>query len=382
METHLLSRIPLEGAAVQSNVPIPDLDPLSLPAPVWLLKALLLLTFFLHIIPMNFALGGGFVTGVTEFIGRRRNSEYHSLLARSLVRMLPIIIAFTITLGVAPLLFVQVLYGQFFYTSSILIAWPWLSIIAILIISYYGFYLCAFRWEKLKGGRLVVVLGSAVLFAVVGFLYTNNLVLMLTPQKWAAMYLQNPHGTHLNLSDPSVIPRFLHFFVASFALTGILIAIYGVRKRGQDAAFARWAIRYGILWFTIATLVQLGVGSWFLLSLPSEVMELFLGGDQLATLIFVGAIVCALGSLVAMLTGYVSSSPGPKVVVGIGLIALTVVGMVLMRDIVRDAYLDRYFDASRFSVETQTGVIVLFFLLLVVGLGIVGYMLKKVVAAR
>jgi Na+-driven multidrug efflux pump len=84
---------------MQSNVPIPDLDTVALPAPVWLLKGLLLLTFFLHIIPMNLALGGGFVAAFTDRIGRKRESGHHRALAKSLAGMLPIVIAFAITLA-------------------------------------------------------------------------------------------------------------------------------------------------------------------------------------------------------------------------------------------------------------------------------------------
>jgi hypothetical protein len=367
---------------MQSNIPIPDLDPVSLPAPVWLLKGLLLLTFFLHIIPMNLALGGGFVAAITDWIGRRRNSEHHLSLARSMARILPIVIAFAITLGVAPLLFIQVLYGQFFYTSSVLLAWPWLSVVVLLILSYYGFYLYSFRWEQLQGKRLVVVLASAILFAAIGLIYTNNLVLMLTPEKWAAMYFQNPHGTHLNLSDPTVVPRFLHFFTASFALAGLLTAVLGLLKQRQDSAYGQWVIRYGLLWFIIATLLQLGVGSWFFLSLPQAVRTMFMGGDGVATAILVVALVCAVASIALMLIGFGSSNPVWKVIAGIVLITLTIICMVLIRDLVRSAYLERYFDASRFSVEPQTGVIVLFFLLLLGGLGIIGYMMKKLLVAR
>ncbi|MGA9364798.1 MAG: hypothetical protein WBW16_10550 [Bacteroidota bacterium] len=367
---------------MQSNIPVPDLDPVSLPAPVWLLRALLLLTFFLHVIPMNLALGGGFVAAITDWIGRRKNSEHHLSLARSLARILPIVIAFAITLGVAPLLFIQVLYGQFFYTSSILLAWPWLSVIVLLVFSYYGFYLYSFRWEQLQGKRLVIVLASAVLFAVIGFLYTNNLVLMLTPEKWAAMYFQDPHGTHLNFSDPTVVPRFLHFLTASFALAGLLTAVLGLLKRRQDFAYSRWAIRYGVLWFIIATLLQFVVGAWFFLSLPHAVRVVFMGGDGFATAVFALALVCAFASLVMMVIGFASSNPAWKLITGIVLIALTIICMVIIRDFVRGAYLERYFDATKFSVEPQTGVIVLFFLLLVGGLGVIGYMIRKVVAAR
>jgi hypothetical protein len=83
-----------------------------------------------------------------------------------------------------------------------------------------------------------------------------------------------------------------------------------------------------------------------------------------------------------MVTGYASPSPSRKVIAGIVLITSTIICMVIMRDLVRGVYLERYFDANKFSVEPQTGVIVLFFLLLVGGLGVVGYMIKKVVAAR
>jgi hypothetical protein len=372
----------LKEAKMQSDVPIPDLDPVALPAPVWLLKALLLLTFFLHIIPMNLALGGGFVAAFTDWIGRKRKSGHHLALAKSLGVILPIVIAFAITFGVAPLLFIQVLYGQFFYTSSVLVGWPWLSVIVLLILSYYGFYLYSFRWEQLNGKRLIVVLASAILFAAIGFVYTNNVVLMLTPEKWAAMYFQNPHGTHLNLSDPTVVPRFLHFLAASFAVAGLLVAVLGLVKRRQDPAYGRWAIRYGVLWFIIATLLQLVVGSWFFFNLPQGVRTMFMGDDGLATTIFVAALVFALASLALMLGGLASANPRWKIIVGIVLITFTVICMVLMRDIVRSAYLGGYFDVGRFSVEPQTGVIVLFFLLLVGGLGVVGYMIKKVVTAR
>jgi hypothetical protein len=205
---------------------------------------------------------------------------------------------------------------------------------------------------------------------------------MLTPEKWAAMYFQNPHGTHLNLSDPTVVPRFLHFFTASFALAGLLAVVLGLLKRRKDSAYGRWAIRYGVLWFIIATLLQFVVGSWFLLSLPNAVRAIFMGADAFATAVFALALVCSFASLVVMVIGFVSSSPTWKLITGIVLIALTIICMIIIRDSVRSAYLERYFDAGRFSVDPQTGVIVLFLLLLVCGLGVIGYMIRKVVAAR
>ena len=156
--------------------------------------------------------------------------------------------------------------------------------------------------------------------------------------------------------------------------------MYGILKRRHDRDFSHWAIRYGAVWFVVATLLQFAVGSWFLLSLPPEIKHLFMGDDGFATVIFVVALTCALASLALMLVGYHSAEPTSKVVASIVLI--TIICMVFMRDIVRDAYLDRYFDASKFSVEPQTSVIFLFFFLLLIGLGVIGYMLKKVATTR
>ena len=49
----------------------------------------------------------------------------------------------------APLLFLQTLMGQFFFTSSILMGWGWFSVVVVLIFAYYGTYLQSFQREKL-----------------------------------------------------------------------------------------------------------------------------------------------------------------------------------------------------------------------------------------
>lgn len=50
-------------------LPIPDPDPIPLPAPVGLLKFLLILTFILHILAMNLALGGGLIAAGYTLVG-------------------------------------------------------------------------------------------------------------------------------------------------------------------------------------------------------------------------------------------------------------------------------------------------------------------------
>jgi len=50
-----------------------------------------------------------------------------------LAPMLPVFVSFTVTLGVAALLFVQVIYGNLLYTSSILIGAAWLGVVPLVI---------------------------------------------------------------------------------------------------------------------------------------------------------------------------------------------------------------------------------------------------------
>jgi hypothetical protein len=361
---------------------IPDLDPIALPAPVWLLKFLLLLTFVLHIIAMNFAVGGGFIAAVSEFIGKKKFSQKHLDLSKSLSKMLPVLTAFTITLGVAPLLFLQVLYGQFFYTSTVLIAWPWLSVIILLMIGYYGYYIYSFSWEKLDGKRPWLVLISTLLFAAIGFIYTNNVILMLTPEKWNAMYFLNPHGTHLNFDDATLIPRYLHFMVSALAVAGLIVLMWGVKKFKTDQDIGRWAIRYGGSWFLIPTFINIAVGAWFLIALPKNLMMTFMGGAQPHATYFIVGLVSTLLSIGFMIIGMLSQKPIAKIMVGKFFLLVTIVSMVMMRHYLRESYLKPYINWGTVKTDPQWTVIIIFSFLFVGGLIAVGWMVKKAFAKR
>jgi hypothetical protein len=361
---------------------IPDLDPIALPAPVWLLKFLFLLTFTLHIIAMNFAVGGGFIAAVSEFIGKKKFSQNHLDLSRSLSKMLPVLTAFTITLGVAPLLFLQALYGQFFYTSTVLIAWPWLSVIILAMLGYYGYYIYSFRFEKLNGKRAWLVLISTLLLATIGFIYTNNVILMLTPEKWKAMYFSNPQGTHLNFDDPTIVPRYLHFMVSALVVAGLIVLMWGVKKFKTNEDLGRWAIRYGGTWFLIPTFINIAVGVWFLIALPKNLMMMFMGGGQPHTTYFVLGLISTFLSLGFIIMGMLSKKPVAKIMVGKLFLLVTIVSMVMMRHYLRESYLKPYINWNAVKTDPQWTVIIIFGVLFVGGLITVGWMLKKAFSKR
>ena len=202
------------------NIPHPD--PLSQPAPTWLAWFLLTLTFFLHLLPMNLVMGGSIIAAVARARGRGGEHPHHAALGSWFGKAMPVAVAAAVSFGVAPLLFLQVLYGRLFFTSTILMGWFWLSVIVILILAYYGTYLLAFKGERLGGAQGPVSWIAALIFLVVGFLLANNMTLMLRPGTFVERYLADGRGFHLNLNDPMLFPRYIHFVLGAIAVSGII----------------------------------------------------------------------------------------------------------------------------------------------------------------
>ncbi len=352
------------------NPLIPNSDSIPLPAPAWLLEALLVLTLFLHLLPMSLLMGGGTLTVISEFLGRR--DDRHRKLAQATARLLPVLVAFTITLGIAPLLFLQVLYGPLFFSSSILMGWPWLSIVGMMLVGYYGYYWHSFQFERLGRRAVWVTLASATLFIIIGLLFTSNMVLMLSPARWGTLYTTGRSGLHWDLAEPTILPRFLHFFVASLALSGLGIAILGAATAKADRTFGAWARQYGQRWFVTATWLQFAVGLWFLVSLPPSIRSRFLGGGAVETGLLIVALALA---VISLLTIQRWLALGAATILG------TVALMAIIRHRLRAAYLASELDPAKLAVQPQIAVFALFVLILLCGIAAIAWMVWKYVLA-
>src|SRR5512135_270600 len=118
---------------INTLIPVPD----SIPVEWGYFKFLLMLTFPMHLMLMNTMLGS---TAVALYASLKKDAVSKSL-AQRLAKVIPFLVAFAVNLGVAALLFLQLLYGNLFYTSSILMGAFWLAVIPLLIIAYYALYL-------------------------------------------------------------------------------------------------------------------------------------------------------------------------------------------------------------------------------------------------
>jgi len=240
----------------------------------------------------------------------------------------------------------------------------WLAIIGLVILLYYSAYIYNFRFEKMPGARIFFIGLTAISGLIVAFLFTNNMTLMLRPETWQE-YFGNRSGTLLNLNDPTLWPRYLHFAVASVAVGGLFQAILAkLRKTLPDR---QGRIDQGMRWFTTATVVQILIGFWFLISLPREVMLSFMGDATPNTVFFVLGLAGAAASL--------SFGFARRIWPATAAAVATVFIMAILRDMVRGEFLKPVFQPSDLKVAAQYSPMIVFLIVLILGLGLVAYML-------
>jgi len=321
---------------------------------------LLITTLTAHLLFMN-ALFGSALIGLTQAL----RGKPHVM--KQVGMKLPPLLALTINMGVAPLLFLQVNYGHFDYVSSVLMGGWWFAVVAVLLASYYGFYICKFKWDAMGSGLRTLLFAASLMGLVyVGFMFSNNMTIMLQPDLWLK-YFENSGG-FLNWNDPVIYPRFLHFMVGAVALGGLFVALLGQARDNNEF------IDLGMAWFFRATLVNLAVGLWFLMALPADKITAFMGGNVPASVTLASSIAAA----GMMLRAGLGRHPGQTAAWA----ALTVFLMVCTRHWLRTLYLEPWFDISTTPVTNQYGSLYLFIGFLVVGLAAIAYMVKLYLTAR
>ncbi len=316
------------------SLPIPAGSALT--APSGLFELLLLVTFAAHLLVMNVALGGTLLALASP--GPDRGA------AGDLARRLPTAVAITVNLGVPPLLFASILYGQYLYTAAILSAVPWLSLFLLVMAAYALLYL--YQPRATAPGGAGVAAAAALLLLAASLVLVNVSTLAIRPEAWQA-YFDRPDGTVLNLGDPTFAPRWLHFVTASLAVGGLFLAWINRKAAGAGDAAALWRVRRGMAWFTRATMAQFVVGAWFLLALPAGVRWRFLGGDWFFTAVLAVGAGLAGASVVQGLKG--------RVVATAGFAVATVCAMVLARELARRATLAPEFTLESLPVVPQYG---------------------------
>lgn len=360
----------------------PAVDPIPLPAPVWLFKMLHSVTLVLHFTAVHFLVGGLAIAVFWALLGRWRRDEARLNASGALVHRLPIVMAYVINLGIPPLLFTQVLYGRALYTSSVLIGVYWISVIFLLIAAYFILYMMAKRGENgIAFGWLGLIALAIVLKVAV--IYSNNMTLMLRPDTWLEMYRSNPIGKQLNAADPTVLPRWLFMMIGSLGVAGIGLMLLGM-KMHLPAAATLLLRRRGGLALAVFTVVQIALG-FHVLSAQPEAVRAALTGNGFYKLIALAWLASAALLIVLGLAAALRAAKRNRLMPAVcGAVAfVNILLMVLVRDGIRDLSLMQFgYDVWTREVNTNWSIIILFLVLFVAAAGLVAWMAAVTARAK
>ena len=310
---------------------IPALDPAPLPGPPWLFHVLWVVTFLIHLLFVNTVLGGSLLAAIAGGgTPARRETQ------RLFVEINSWTISFAITFGIAPLLFVQVLLGRFFYSATILVAWAWFGLLVILTGAYYLNYVAKFRLRAGKSASGVLWIVAAGFLAIALIQVVVNL-LHMQPGRWGAV----ADSFWAAFADPSLAARYLHFVLAAVSMSGAVLAWVAVRRaeKGGEKGVLEGMARFGVRAALVATVLQLIDGFALLFLLPKDVLLAFMRGGVATTLPLTIGIVAGVVLLVVLAQISDPLAQATKVRRVAELIVAAVLFMIVTRHQIRALYL-------------------------------------------
>lgn len=192
--------------------------PFDYPLPTIAYLALYGATLVLHVATMNYVLAGSTFLALLGLWEAARGPAWRWRSTAHIVReWLPFALGVTITAGVAPLLFVQVLYKLPFYTANLLLFFRWMAILPVLIAAFYLLYLQkSHTWDEFRPTvRAAISVGILACFAFTAWSWTENHLLSLRGQAtWVAEYAADTHFYH----DPEIVPRLSVWYLGAFSV--------------------------------------------------------------------------------------------------------------------------------------------------------------------
>jgi hypothetical protein len=367
------------------------IDPAStpLPAPLWFIEFFKVLGFTLHASLMNLWYAG-IVLAMALYAAGGENGRR---VAGRLMRQMPLIVAYGINFGIVPLLFVQVAYFKVFYSATILMAWFWLGVIAMLIPAYYGVYLYSFGLRKDGPGltplRQAAGWCAALLFLTIGFIFANAMSLMTNVQGWPELWQATSKagaalGTGLNLMDPTLAPRWLMMFGLALTTTAAWVVFDAAWLAGGETEeyktrarkFALLLYGFGAIWFAAA-------GSWYVFGTwRGEVRDAMWQWPTVVLTLLTGAAPALPLALIFRLNKIGGEPSRRGAAAAIAAAQFGVIGInAVSRQIVQNIELSSYYQVLSQKTAVQWSPLIAFLLIFVAGVSVVVWMVRQVVKA-
>mgnify|MGYP000238767618 CR=1 FL=1 len=248
-------------------------NPAGVPTYPIIFVGLGVLTFALHIFFVQLMLG----TSVITIFGAFKNEAKWRRLASAMLEVSKVSVSVAIVIGVAPLLFVQVVYDPHWYTSNVLSAVWVIAFIVLLIFAYWALYAYYFinskEKDKTKEPRgKVWMLISLALMLVVGFIMHSLTSQILHPELWKEWYLQNGvldySGSKLHAYN---LWRFAFFISMAIPVTGGMLVTYRrfkMVREDADHEYLNWAAEVGKKWIKVGSVISAALYVAWMMTIP------------------------------------------------------------------------------------------------------------------
>ncbi len=267
------------------------------------------------------------------------------------------------------------LYGRAIYSSSVLIAVLWISVIFQLFLAYWLLYRTQVSLER--GGKAwIPALISLLVVLSIGQIYAMNMTLMLRPDAWPGMSANSPEGLQAVSGDPTMTPRFMFVIAGGLVFGGMWALVHSTMRHLDDATKAALAQSGG--WMAAGgAVLQLLFGYLAVARQPEAVRS---GIGDLA-IWKISMLLCVAGLLVAALVGALQAAKSKATfllsLVGAVFAFLGNAGAVIVRDGIRDLTLQgQGFNVWDRTEASNWSVIVAFLLLFVIMLGVIVWLLS------
>jgi len=313
---------------------------------------LLVVAWVVHILFINVLLGASLASVYFNSKGAKEKNSVLDRVAYLLTTPVTISENMGALWGVAPLLLVSILITPLFYSASIMNSPHWLHIIYGNIAAFLLSYLYKYTWHTLEYRKSLHIFIGAVgvaLFFTLPWAFMATVQLAMTPSTWT----YNTHFWDVLLRSDTFF-RLVHFYLATFAVTGVFMLVYGMYKRrsadATDRAAAVILTRTGKSWFIIPTVLNFFIGPLVLFSFPDYGVEAFFENGYYWLIIL--TVVLTLFALYQLLKDFFNDDlPPARVWTVVGVMLIAIISMASLRHGMRMGLIKPVLEASHAKTE-------------------------------
>jgi hypothetical protein len=340
-------------------------DPAGVPAHPVIFQSLMVVTWVLHIAFVNLTLGSAAMSIYAFYIHPKQ--PHWEALSIALTKVAKVGISLLVVLGVAPLLFTQVIYDPQWYASNVLSARWAIIFIASLIVAYCLWF--AFYWGNHEGAKRytgLYAVAAMALFLMDGLIMHALSYQSILPERWMDWYapggVVDTSGSKLHAIE---WPRFLFIIALSAPAVGIFLVAYTdylASHAGKSRAYLAFARNLGRRTAFWGFVVALPLLLWWHLDLPRQTELIWQPFGWLMAFAVV---------LVANVARDAKGNVHGYILIGLG---LGILGMLAVwREMIRATYLGSFgYVISDYKVNVDWPSMILFFMTLVGVGGLVG----------